>query len=120
MSQASPPDLKVLNRYLAEDAALLGTFSAFAAQVQDFDLDLLLEEIDSSDYSAQDWAAALVEFDCWLEDRGTAVRPFPQMVGYVHCCTLMNAPQIHLPSLKAIVHQSLTEFGFEAVSETQF
>lgn len=120
MASESSSNLAAFQRHLAGEPGLSDAFSAFAARAQDFDLDLLLEEVDSSDYSACDWAAALLEFDRWLEDGKIALRPFPQMIGYVHCCTLMNAPQIHLPSLKVIVSQSLTEFGFEAVSKTQF
>ncbi len=116
----SRPDLSSINRHLGDDTSLINSFSAVVGRTQDFDLSLLLEEIDSSDYSAVDWAEALVEFDVWLEAKKAAERPFPQMVGYVHCCTLMNAPQISLPSLKVIVNQSLTDFGFEAISETHF
>lgn len=120
MSPPSHSELELFNRHLAEDAPLIEAFSGVVDRAQEFDLERLLEQVDSSDYSAVDWAEALVEFDRWLEEQNTGARPFPQMVGYVHCCTLMNAPQISLPSLKVIVYQSLTDFGFEAVSETQF
>lgn len=120
MSEANHPDLTVFNRHLEGKTDLIDGFAHFRSRVDDFDLDLLLEEVDSSDYSAIDWAEALVEFDGWLESHKVSERPFTQMVGYVHCCTLMNAPQISLPSLKVIVYQSLTDFGFKAISETQF
>ncbi|MEM7603542.1 MAG: hypothetical protein AAF357_19280 [Verrucomicrobiota bacterium] len=119
MPSSPSPNLEPLNRHLRGDTELIDSFSRLAGRAQDFDLDHLLEEIDSSDYSAVDWAEALAEFDRWLDSENTDERPFRQMVGYVHCCTLMNAPQISLPSLKVIVHQALTEFGFEVISETQ-
>ena len=118
MPDSSSPDIEPLNRHLGDNRELMESFSAAVTRAQDFDLDILLEEIDSSDYSAVDWVEALVEFDRWLETRQVGERPFPQMVGYVHCCTLTTAPQISLPPLKVIVSQSLTDFGFEAVSET--
>ncbi len=120
MSESPSVDLTPLNRHLSGNHELIDSFASVVAKAQKFDLDHLLVEIDSSDYSAVDWVEALLEFDRWLEAKKVSARPFPEMVGYVHCCTLMNAPQISLPSLKVIVYQSLTDFGFEAVSETQF
>lgn len=111
-------DFTSVTRHLSELPELSEEVAGLLLRSQDVDLDQLLSEIDSSDYSIIDWAEALVEFDGWLAAKNEAARPFPQMVGYVHCCTLMNAPQISLPSLKVIVNQSLTEFGFEAISET--
>lgn len=78
-----------------------------------------LEQVDSSDYSLVDWAEALDGFDGWLHEQGVADRPVREMVGYVHCCTLTNAPGIDLPSLKVIVSQCLIDFGFEAISESR-
>ncbi|MEM1441678.1 MAG: hypothetical protein AAGF67_05015 [Verrucomicrobiota bacterium] len=119
MSNRIQRDLGVLNRHLQGDDALIAAFGTLSNRASGFDLDHLLGEIDASDYSATDWVEALVEFDRWLEGEGIQKRPFVDMVGYVHCCTLMNAPQVSLPSLKVIVCQSLTDFGFAAVSESQ-
>ncbi|MEM6278991.1 MAG: hypothetical protein AAF733_05900 [Verrucomicrobiota bacterium] len=119
MSNRIQRDLGPLNRHLEGNDSLIAAFASLSNRVTGFDLDRLLEEIDSSDYSAIDWVEALIAFDRWLEDEGVQKRPFPDMAGYVHCCTLMNAPQVSLPSLKVIVLQSLTDFGFEAVSDSQ-
>ena len=80
---------------------------------------LLLEQVDGSDYSLADWMAALAEFDAWLEREGRIERPVGQMLGYIHCCTLMQSPGLSSPILKVIVCQSLTEFGFEGISDAQ-
>lgn len=120
MPDSSESKFAPLTQHLSGDADLITKISDLLSKSQEVDLDSLLGEIDSSDYSAVDWAEALVEFDRWLSSTNEESRPFPQMVGYVHCCTLMNAPQISLPPLKVIVNQSLTDFGFEAISETQF
>ncbi len=82
-------------------------------------IDSLLDEVDQSDYSMVDWAEAIVEFDQWLAKEKVIPRPLPEMLSYIHCCTLTNAPGIPLGSLKVIVYQSLTTFGFVAVSESQ-
>ncbi|MEX2579500.1 MAG: hypothetical protein WD342_10625 [Verrucomicrobiales bacterium] len=95
------------------DEPLFRAFENFVARAPDADLDRLFEEVDASDYSLRDWVEALVEFDRWIGEGGTPERPFAEMVGYVHCCTLINAPLVSLPKLKVIVNQSLTEFGFE-------
>lgn len=78
-----------------------------------------LEEVDQSDYSLDDWADAFEVFEGWLGEQGVTERPLPEMIGYLHCCTLTNAPGIPLGSLKVIVYQLLTTFGFEANSESQ-
>ncbi len=82
-------------------------------------LESLIEEVDQSDYSLTDWVEALIEFDNWLSAKNVDIRPFNTMTGYIRCCTEMNAPQISLPTLKVIVHQSLTKFGFDASNASQ-
>ena len=79
----------------------------------------LLEAIDESDYSFADWIAALGAFDRWLADRGESRRPRKEMVGYIHCCTFGNAPGIALAKLEIIVYESLTEYGFILLDDTQ-
>ena len=79
----------------------------------------LMEHVDGSDYSLADWVEALAEFDAWLEHQNRRERPIEEMLGYIHCCTLMQSPGLGLPILKVIVYQSLTEFGFEAISDAQ-
>lgn len=94
-------------------------FSAWWNQCERQNLDGLLSYVDESDYSASDWVDALNAFDHWLAENGISQRPFSAMTGYVHCCTLMNAKQVALPSLKDLVVQSLEEFGFEATGNYQ-
>jgi hypothetical protein len=81
--------------------------------------DALLAAVDESDYSLDDWLEALGTFCAWLEQQGESRRPWRNMTGYVHCCTLMAAPGIALGNLKVIVFQALTEFGFQNISESQ-
>lgn len=108
-----------IEQAIAQNPTLARDFDDFLKITPEFDEDVLFEKVDESDYSLADWAEALVVFDRWLSGNGVSGRPFGAMVGYIHCCTMMNAPQISLPSLKVIVHQSLTEYGFEEVFKNQ-
>lgn len=110
---------EILSRGLAGRKNLLGELSSLVDRAEDVDLSAFLEQIDESDYWAEDWAEALIVFDSWLDENSISERPFREMVGYVHCCTLMNAPQLSLPALKVIVFQSLVEFGFDAAKRFQ-
>ncbi len=78
------------------------------------DLDTFLSSIDDSDYSLDDWIAALTGFDTWLTAQNNVKRPFNAMVGYVSCCTITNSAKIALPPLNTIVSQSLIKYGFDA------
>lgn len=117
------PSLEPVLRLVRERAPSLSpeAFSRFERLLEiggESAAERLLEEVDQSDYSLADWVEALAAFDTWLESRGVDERPVPEMLGYIHCCTLTNAPTIDLPSLNIIVDQSLTEFGFEVISES--
>ena len=79
----------------------------------------LLTAVDESDYSLADWLEALGAFDAWLSARGEARRPWREIVGYIHCCTQMASPGIALGTLKVIVFQALTEFGFQFMTASQ-
>jgi hypothetical protein len=83
------------------------------------DRETLFALVDDSDYSLTDWIEALGAFDAWLEERGESSRPWREIVGYVHCCTLMASPGVGLVDLKVIVFKALTEFGFEFIGESQ-
>jgi hypothetical protein len=78
---------------------------------------ILADAVDESDYSLVDWVEALLAFDAWLDEKGESRRPFPEMVGYVHCCTMTSSPVLSLPSLKVTLTEALTGFGFDAVSD---
>lgn len=90
-------------------------FAQLLAKVEEAAISELLGQIDESDYSPTDWAKALLRFDSWLAEQGVEARPFREMVGYLHCCTLGNAKEIALPELEAVLFQCLESFGFEAV-----
>lgn len=83
------------------------------------DRETLFAAVDDSDYSIADWIEALGAFEAWLEERGEARRPWREIVGYIHCCTLMASPGVDLGNLKVIVFKALTEFGFEFIGESQ-
>lgn len=83
------------------------------------DRETLFTAVDDSDYSLADWIEALAAFDVWLEERGEVRRPWREIVGYIHCCTLMASPGVDLGVLKVIVIKSLTEYGFEFIGESQ-
>ena len=102
-----------------EGTALFDTFKRLMTGATPEHIDMLLEQVDGSDYSLADWVAALGEFDSWLGGRSRTERPIGEMLGYIHCCTLMQSPGLSLPILKVIVYQALTEFGFEANSDAQ-
>jgi len=104
---------------VGEGTALLDTFKRLMTGATPEHIALLLEQVDGSDYSLADWVAALGEFDGWLGRESRTERPIGEMLGYIHCCTLMRSPGLSSPILKVIVYQALTEFGFEAISDPQ-
>jgi len=106
-----------IEKAIGEDKILSRKFRDFLKRVPSFEAGELYEKVDESDYSLRDWAEAIVDFDQWLAEKGTAARPTHAMLGYIHCCTMMNAPQISLPPLNIIVNQSLNDYGFEEISK---
>jgi len=38
-------------------------------------------------------------------------------VGYVHCCMMISSPVLPSPSLKVILIETLTEYGFAALTD---
>ncbi len=119
MKDQTHEGLAVIRKMISGSENLSAHFEKLLFNSVDIDLNELFAQVDQSDYSLVDWIEALVEFDRWLLEQKVEVRPFASMVGYVNCCTFTNAPQINLPSLKVIVYQSLTDFGFDAISEYQ-
>lgn len=83
------------------------------------DREALLAAVDESDYSLADWLAALAVFDRWLADQGEKGRPWREVVGYIHCCTLMASPGVALGKLEVIVSKALTDFGFHRIADPQ-
>ncbi len=109
-----------IEHLIGEDPTLLQEFREFLKKCgSEFDESKLIEKVDESDYSLTDWVEALVSFEHWMAEMGVQNRPFVAMLGYIHCCTMLNAPQVGLPQLKVIVHQSLIDYGFEEVSKNQ-
>ena len=104
---------EVVEKALIDDQVSLNNFDKFLKKCPYSDLALLFEEVDQTDYSLADWVAALLEFDRWMDEDGTSNRPFRQMLGYINCCTQINPPNVSLASLKVVVYETLTGFGFD-------
>jgi len=85
----------------------------------DAELAALREAVDESDYSLNDWIGALGAFEAWLAERGEERRPWREIVGYIHCCTLMASPGVALGNLEVVVNKSLIEFGFDFMADPQ-
>lgn len=79
----------------------------------------LYKAVDESDYSLADWLEALETFQHWLEGRGDPRRPWRDIVGYIHCCTLMRGAGVASSSLNVLVNQALIDFGFQFLGEAQ-
>ena len=118
MTQDSPDPLDLIRKSVPE-AEIFEKFDKFVKSAQAVDFDRLFEEVDQTDYSLGDWVEAIVGFDAWLEAEKVKSRPFSEMVGYIHCCTIAAPQTIRSPNLRVVVIQSLKEFGFDAVSDPQ-
>ncbi len=97
-----------------------GEYESFTALLNQGDADtvqLLIENVDESDYSLADWVEALLAFETWLEGQGESRRLVSKMVGYVHCCMMISSPVLPSPSLKVILIETLTEYGFAALTD---
>ncbi len=119
MTEAGANLIAAAEKAVGEGTALFDSFSRLMEGAPPEQIETLLGNVDGSDYSLADWIEALVEFDAWLVSRNWPERPIGEMLGYIHCCTLMQSPGLRSPILKVIVYQSLTEFGFAAISEAQ-
>ena len=104
---------EVVEEALKDDKDSFNDFGKFLKKCPNADAELLFEEVDQSDYSLIDWVAALLAFDRWMDEKGVSNRPFRQMLGYINCCTQINPPNVSLASLKVVVYEALTEFGFD-------
>ena len=104
---------EVIEKAFINDKTSLNDFQKFLKKCPGSDLAVLFEAVDETDYSLADWIAALLEFDRWMDEEGTSNRPFRQMLGYINCCTQINPPNVSLASLKVIVNEALTGFGFD-------
>ena len=118
MNSGSSAPLEVIRRE-APNAEIFENFAKFVKAADKVDFDRLFEGVDASDCSLGDWTEALVGFDAWLAENQVAQRPFGEMVGYIHCCTMAAPQTVSSGNLKVIVIQSLTDFGFDAVSDPQ-
>lgn len=119
MSKTETALLSAVAAAVGEGTELFNSFKILVGGAAPEVIDTLLEQVDGSDYSLGDWVAALRDFDAWLDRQGRRERPIGEMLGYIHCCTLMKSPGLSSPILKVIVCQALTDFGFVAVSEAQ-
>jgi hypothetical protein len=113
---------EVFTTLLAERGNQPGEVSALASITREAtatDYETLATAIDESDYSLTDWLEALFSFEHWLQAHAIPARPFASIIGYIHCCTLMNAKGIITPSLNIIVNKALIDYGFDATSPSQ-
>ena len=110
--------LELIREAALDSPGLYDQFSAQLTSCEGVDLNAFFEHVDQSDYSLTDWTEAFSGFCEWLESKSSRLRPFPEMIGYMHCCTMMNGATISLPSLKVTVYQSLTEYGFDVVGDS--
>lgn len=114
-----PEGWGTIEKALSGDTVSLAAFREFLTRAENPDLDALFEEVDQSDYSLPDWISAFLTFDRWMTEQKREARPFRGMMGYIHCCTLMNATQVSLASLNVIVGEALTDYGFDEVNVSQ-
>jgi len=119
MSGRLPEDWGAVEAALADDEALAISLARLLDRAPGADPARLAELVDSSDHSPRDWAEALAAFDAWLADRGVAERPFEAMCGYLHCCATMSPLTLTTGSLKALLIEALTEFGFDLINNSQ-
>ena len=112
-------ELSSIRHHFKDDPELWARFSEFPARCENVDLDQFFTEIDASDYSILDWAEALLEFEKWLNVNQIKKKDFVSMLGYCSCCTMMLSDSVEKPSLKLIVSQCLTEYGFDAAKSSQ-
>lgn len=114
--------LDVFNALLEERGAEPGEVAALASITREAtpaDYEVLTSTIDESDYGLADWLEALISFEHWLQARAVPHRPFSSIIGYIHCCTLMNAKLVITPYLNIIVNKALIDYGFDASLPSQ-
>ncbi len=117
-----PAFLDAFNALLEERGGVSGEISALASitrEATQADYEELSSAIDESDYGLADWLEALISFEHWLQARAVLHRPFSSIIGYIHCCTLMNAKLVITPSLNIIVNKALIDYGFDASLPSQ-
>jgi len=114
MSSLLPEDLFALLEPRLSHEADVAALTSLTREITPADYAALASAIDESDYSIADWLEALLTFESWLEQRAVPTRPFAAIMGYIHCCTLMNARGVITPSLNIIVNKALIDFGFDA------
>jgi hypothetical protein len=112
------PLLPLLVERTGEDSPLIAAYLETCRETGGEALVDLLATVDESHYSLRDWADALAAFDRWLAARNERRRPFREMVGYLHCCTLPDRPGVALAKLDIIVNEALTEYGFSFTSDS--
>ncbi|MBP84001.1 MAG: hypothetical protein CMO61_09170 [Verrucomicrobiales bacterium] len=118
MSEAHSESLELIRESVV-NPEIFEKFAIFLGGAELVDFDRLFENVDHTDYSLGDWIEAMVAFDVWLEEAGVEKRPFSEMAGYIHCCTLAAPQTVGSASLKSLVIQALMDFGFDAGADPQ-
>ncbi len=75
-------------------------------------MEILLDYVDNSDYSLEDWILAHEIIDSWLEERGLKAE-FLTKLGYLQCCALSQESSDILRTLQSISQEMLENHGFE-------
>lgn len=73
---------------------------------------VLLNEVDESEFSMQQWTDAIMKMYDWLE-REQKEALFTDVLGYINCCSQSANQQLSGKKLSDLVVEFLEEFGFE-------
>lgn len=117
-----PALLDILNSLIEErggDPSEVSSLASITREATPTDYEALATAVDESDYGLADWLEALSTFEQWLQVHSAPSRPFASIIGYIHCCTLMNAKGVITPSLNIIVNKALIDYGFDAALPSQ-
>jgi len=72
----------------------------------------LLDQVDESPYSLQEWEESLRYFQGWLQKQARTAE-LETMVGYINCCIASIQQTPGLPNLKDTLADMLEHHGFD-------
>jgi hypothetical protein len=82
------------------------------AFLSDEDLIILIQSIDESTYSLEEWLEALVFFQKWLQDSKKG-KNFTDQIEYISCCIQGSSNAGRLLTLTDLTKSYLDSFGVE-------
>lgn len=115
-------DATILNKIetlLAGEPGMYADFCRFLESAESVDLPKLVDEVDESNFSLYDWIESLLSFEDWLDREKAKKRDFDNMLGYLHCCTFVIPESVASPSLKGVLQQCLSDYGYDAAEASQ-